>query len=58
MAAKVEEKKVEKKEIILASSNPHLSIFPLGVHFTEGRFKTTDRDLADKVLTFDGVFEL
>ena len=55
---KVAPKKAEPKKIILASSNPNLSIFHLGVQFTEGKFETVDRELADIVLKYDGVFEL
>ena len=55
--AKVEPK-AEPKKIILASSNPHLSIFPLGVYFKDGKFETTDRKLANALLKYDGVFEL
>lgn len=55
---KVAPKKVESKKIILASSNPHLSIFPLGVYFKDGKFETTDRKLANAILKYDGVFEL
>lgn len=55
---KAEPKKVESKKIVLASSNPNLSIFHLGVQFTEGKFETVDRELADIVLKYDGVFEL
>lgn len=51
-------KKEVPKKIVLASSNPHLSVFHLGVQFKDGRFETTDRKLADVVLKFDGVFEL
>ncbi len=51
-------KKAEAKKIILASSNPNLSIFHLGVQFVEGKFETVDRELADIVLKYDGVFEL
>lgn len=51
-------KKEVPKKIVLASSNPHLSIFHLGVHFKAGRFETTDRQLADALLKYDGVFEL
>ena len=40
---KAEPKKVESKKIILASSNPNLSVFHLGVHFSGGKFETTDR---------------
>ena len=66
MAAKKETKtkvepkveKVEPKKIVLASSNPHLSIFHLGVYFKDGKFETTDRKLADVVLRYDGVFEI
>ena len=52
------EPKAEPKKIILASSNPNLSIFHLGVQFVEGKFETVDRELADIVLKYDGVFEL
>ena len=55
---KVAPKKAEPKKIILASSNPHLSIFPLGVYFKDGKFETTDRKLANAILKYDGVFEL
>ena len=55
---KVEPKKVEPKKIILASSNPNLSIFPLGVQFTDRKFETVNRELADIILKYDGVFEL
>ena len=55
---KVAPKKVESKKIILASSNPNLSIFHLGVQFVEGKYETVDRELADIVLKYDGVFEL
>ena len=55
---KAEPKKVESKKIVLASSNPNLSIFHLGVHFKEGRYETSDRKLADALLKYDGVFEL
>ena len=51
-------KKAEAKKIILASSNPNLSVFHLGVHFSGGKFETTDRQLADILLRYDGVFEL
>ena len=50
--------KAQTKKILLASSNPHLSIFPLGVYFKDGKFETTDRKLADMVLKYDGVFEI
>ena len=50
--------KAQPKKILLASSNPHLSIFPLGVYFKDGKFETTDRKLADMVLKYDGVFEI
>ena len=52
------EPKAEPKKIVLASSNPHLSIFHLGVYFKDGKFETTDRKLADVVLRYDGVFEI
>ena len=52
------EPKAEPKKIVLASSNPHLSIFPLGVYFKGGNFETTDRKLANAILKYDGVFEL
>ena len=55
---KVAPKKAEPKKIILASSNPNLSIFHLGVQFVEGKYETVDRELADIVLKYDGVFEL
>ena len=55
---KAEPKKVESKKIVLASSNPALSIFHLGVQFTEGKFETVDRELANIVLKYDGVFEV
>ena len=55
---KAEPKKVESKKIILASSNPNLSIFPLGVQFVEGKYETVNRELADILLKYDGVFEL
>ena len=55
---KAEPKKVESKKIVLASSNPNLSVFHLGVHFSGGKFETTDRQLADILLRYDGVFEL
>ena len=57
-ATKVAPKKTEPKKIILASSNPNLSIFHLGVQFVEGKYETVDRELADIVLKYDGVFEL
>ena len=57
-ATKVEPKKAEPKKIILASSNPNLSVFPLGVRFSEGKYETTNRELADILLKYDGVFEL
>ena len=57
-ATKVEPKKAEPKKIILASSNPNLSVFPLGVPFSEGKYETTNRELADILLNYDGVFEL
>ena len=55
---KAEPKKVESKKIILASSKPNLSIFHLGVQFVEGKYETVDRELADILLKYDGVFEL
>ena len=55
---KVATKKAEPKKITLASSNPNLSIFHLGVQFVEGKYETVDRELADIVLKYDGVFEL
>ena len=55
---KVTPKKAEPKKIILASSNPNLSVFPLGVHFSDGKYETTNRELANALLRFDGVFEL
>jgi hypothetical protein len=55
---KVETKKVEPKKIILVSSNPNLSVFHLGVQFTDGKFETVNRELADIILKYDGVFEL
>ena len=55
---KVVPKKAEPKKIILASSNPNLSVFPLGVHFSDGKYETTNRELANALLRFDGVFEL
>lgn len=55
---KAEPKKVESKKIVLASSNPNLSIFHLGVQFTEGKYETVDRELADILLKYDGVFEI
>ena len=51
-------KKAEAKKIILASANPNLSIFHLGVHFKEGKFETTDRELANVILKYAGVFEV
>jgi len=58
MATKKETTKETSKKILLASSNPHLSVFHLGVHFKNGRFETTDRKLANAILKYDGVFEL
>lgn len=60
MAAKKETatKKAEPKKIILASSNPNLSVFHLGVQFNEGKFETTNRDIANILLKYDGVFEI
>ena len=55
---KVVPKKAEPKKIILASSNPNLSIFPLKVQFKNGKYETEDRKLADILLKYDGVFEL
>ena len=55
---KVAPKKAEPKKIILASSNPNLSVFPLEVHFSDGKYETTNRELANALLRFDGVFEL
>ena len=51
-------KKAEAKKIILASANQNLSIFHLGVQFTDGKFETVSRELADIILKYDGVFEL
>ena len=55
---KVATKKAEPKKITLASSNPNLSVFHLGVQFSEGKYETTNRELADILLKYDGVFEL
>ena len=57
-ATKVEPKKAEPKKIILASSNPNLSEFHLEVHFSESKYESTNRELADILLKYDGVFEL
>ena len=57
-ATKVAPKKAEPKKIILASSNPNLSVFHLGVQFSGGKFETTDRNLANTLLKYDGVFEI
>lgn len=59
MATK-ETKKTEptNKEITLCCGNKSLTISHLGVQFREGKYITTDRKLADRVLKYADVFEV
>lgn len=50
--------KATKKEITLCCANRSLTISPLGVQFKDGKFVTTDRKLAEKVLKYADVFEV
>lgn len=50
--------KTVKKDIVLYSTNKALTIAVYGVQFIDGKYITTDRQLADKLLKYDAVIEL